>query len=158
MPRHVNYIKEKGNSMHYMYLDDKVKVIPVRASKDAAGTDVAALHDVCIEPGEVKVVPTGIRIAIPAGFELQVRPRSGMSIKYPNYIANSPGTVDADYRGDIGIIVVNNTKSSMYLKAGDRIAQLIYAKVPCEPAWKIVQLIDLPGSIRGDSGYGSTGV
>ena len=142
-----------------MYIDQRVKSIPCRASLDSAGMDVAALSNTTILPGEVKVVKTGVHVAIPAGFEIQVRPRSGMSIKYPNYIANSPGTIDADYRGDIGIVMVNNTKEPMMLDAGDRIAQLVYAEVPIEPTWKMVAGIhELPTSVRGNGGFGSTGI
>jgi dUTP pyrophosphatase len=111
--------------------------------------------DVAIEPGETALVPTGIRIELPVGFEAQVRPRSGLAIKHGVGILNSPGTIDSDYRGEIKVILTNFSKNRFVVKRGDRIAQMIvssYARVD----WDVVQV--LADSKRGEGGFGHTGV
>ncbi|NLM12082.1 MAG: aminotransferase [Clostridiaceae bacterium] len=139
-----------------------------------AGMDVCAAEDVVIGPGETVIVPTGLKLAIPPGYEIQVRPRSGISLKTPLRIANSPGTIDAGYRDELGIIVTNisvgpgdnneyyavdssgNKQGIYHIKKGDRIAQLVLQEVP-RMRLKIVDSVNDIGTNRG-GGFGSTGI
>ena len=107
-----------------------------------------------MKPLERKLIPTGLQIALPEGFEAQVRPRSGMALKLGLSVLNSPGTVDADYRGDIGVILVNLSNEEQRVNPGDRIAQLVVAKHE-RIEWDAVQ--SLPSTERGSGGFGSTG-
>lgn len=132
-----------------------VAEIPMYKTKDSAGVDLASAVSIRIEPGDTEIVPTGLAMAVPRGYELQIRPRSGMSIDYPGYIANAPGTIDADYRGEIGIIVCNNTTGCMEIKKGDRIAQGVLKKVETITSFTIVDELD--ETKRGEGGYGHTG-
>ena len=100
------------------------------------------------------MIPTGLSISIPEGYEAQVRPRSGLSIKNGITVLNSPGTIDSDYRGDIGVILINLSKESYTINPGDRMAQLVFSKYE-KIEWRIVS--DLTDSNRGKSGFGSTG-
>jgi len=130
--------------------------IPHYQTRDSAGMDLYAAVDepLVIQPGEVRLVPTGIRIALASGYEAQVRPRSGLALKHGIGLLNSPGTVDADYRGVIGIILFNFSSASFTVHRGDRIAQMVIAKVETVKV-EVVQV--LPESIRGNGGFGSTG-
>lgn len=124
----------------------------------AAGLDLrAALPEssrLVIEPGARDLVPTGLTIALPDGYEAQVRPRSGLALKHGVTVLNAPGTVDADYRGEIGVILINHGSEPFEVKRGDRIAQLVIA-----PAAQVtlVAVDELSGSARGAGGFGSTG-
>jgi dUTP pyrophosphatase len=125
-------------------------------SEAAAGMDVCAAVDapVALAPGDVKLIPTGLYVAVPTGFEVQVRPRSGLALKHGLVIANSPGTIDADYRGEVGIIVGNIGREPFTITRGLRIAQLVVAAV----ARADVQVVDeLPETRRGDGGFGHSG-
>lgn len=105
--------------------------LPAYAKPGDAGMDVRAALDVTIAPGETKIVPTGLKVAIPVGYEIQVRPRSGLSFKTSTRIPNSPGTIDSGYRDEVGIIVWNcSDKDALEIKAGDRIAQFVLQEVP----------------------------
>ena len=130
--------------------------LPAYASDHAAGLDLlAAVADrLEILPGDRALVPTGIAIALPAGYEGQIRPRSGLALKHGVSLLNSPGTIDADYRGEIGVILINLGSAAFLITRGDRIAQLIVAPVT-RLAWQEVE--ELPASARG-GGFGSTGV
>lgn len=131
-------------------------VIPEYATPGAAGFDLAAVEDVVIAPGETKLVPTGIAVEIPWGYEMQIRPRSGFSLKTPLRIANAPGTIDSDFRGEVKIIVTNTSENKgFYIKKGDRIAQGVIA-----PVMRAVfeEADDFSETDRGDGGFGSTGV
>lgn len=131
-------------------------VIPEYATPGAAGFDLTAVEDVAIAPGETKLVPTGIAVEIPWGYEMQIRPRSGFSLKTPLRIANAPGTIDSDFRGEVKIIVTNTSENKgFYIKKGDRIAQGVIA-----PVMRAVleEADDLSETDRGDGGFGSTGV
>lgn len=132
--------------------------LPQRMSADAAGLDLAAClpeGPVRLAPGERLLVPTGISLAIPAGFEGQVRPRSGLALRHGISIVNAPGTIDADYRGELKVILINLGGDSFVVGHGDRIAQLVVAPV----AMAAVHEVDvLPEAERGASGFGSTGV
>jgi len=130
--------------------------LPQYATAFSAGVDLRAVitSEVSIAPLERKVVGTGIKIAIPEGYEAQVRPRSGLSAKYGITVLNSPGTIDADYRGEIAVILVNISSEKYILNPGDRIAQLVFSKVE-QVKWDLKN--DLDKTSRGDGGLGSTG-
>jgi len=131
--------------------------LPDYATAAAAGADLLAAIDQDIElaPLERKIVPTGISIALPVGFEAQVRPRSGLAAKNGVTVANAPGTVDADYRGEIGVILINLSKEPFRISRGMRIAQLVVAR-HVRAAWREVGELDR--TARGAGGFGSTGV
>jgi len=131
--------------------------LPRYATQDSAGMDLlAAVADaVTLAPGERRLVPTGLAIALPPGYEAQVRPRSGLALKQGITVLNAPGTVDADYRGEVGVILVNLGQEAVTLRRGDRIAQLVVAPVS-RAAWQEVS--SLATSERGTGGFGSTGV
>ena len=131
--------------------------LPDYATAAAAGADLLAAIDRDIELGplERKIVPTGISIALPVGFEAQVRPRSGLAAKSGVTVANAPGTVDADYRGEIGVILINLSKEPFRISRGMRIAQLVVAR-HARAVWREVSELDR--TVRGAGGFGSTGV
>ena len=131
--------------------------LPDYATAAAAGADLLAAIDQDIElaPLERKIVPTGIAIALPVGFEAQVRPRSGLAAKNGVTLVNSPGTIDADYRGEIGVILVNLSKEPFRISRGMRIAQLVVAR-HARAVWREVSELDR--TARGAGGFGSTGV
>jgi dUTP pyrophosphatase len=113
---------------------------------------------VVIRPGERRLVPTGLVLEIPAGWEGQVRPRSGLALRHGIGILNAPGTIDSDYRGEVGVILVNLGEAPFSVKRGDRIAQLVIARVESPQSIEWVESDDLEGSGRGEGGFGSTGV
>ena len=130
--------------------------LPRYASEDAAGLDLLAAIDEPVElaPGMRKLIPTGISIALPRGYEAQVRPRSGLALKHGIGLLNSPGTIDADYRGEIAVILINHGEAAFAIARGDRIAQLVVAPVT-RLSW--AESEKLPDSTRGAAGFGSTG-
>jgi len=125
-------------------------------SEAAAGMDVCAAVDepVVLAPGDIRLIPTGLYVAVPAGYEVQVRPRSGLALKHGLVIVNSPGTIDADYRGEVGIIVGNIGRQAFTVTRGLRIAQLVVAAA-CRAEVEIVA--ELPETGRGDGGFGHSG-
>ena len=130
--------------------------LPRYMSEAAAGMDVCAAVEepLTIAPGEVKLVPTGLYVAVPEGCEVQVRPRSGLALKHGLVVVNSPGTIDADYRGEVGIILGNIGRAAVEITRGMRIAQWVVASV----ARADVRMVEeLPDSRRGDGGFGSSG-
>jgi dUTP diphosphatase len=131
--------------------------LPFYATAAAAGADLVAAIDQDIElaPLERCIVPTGISIALPVGFEAQVRPRSGLAAKNGVTVANAPGTIDADYRGEVGVILVNLSKEPFRITRGMRIAQLVVAR-HARAVWREVSELDR--TARGAGGFGSTGV
>ena len=129
--------------------------VPEYATTSAAGMDLKSNEAATLEPLERKAVSTGIRIAIPEGYEGQVRPRSGLALQHGISIPNAPGTIDADYRGEVKVILVNLGADRFEIQKGDRIAQLVIC--PVQRAELIVGE-DLPSSDRGEGGFGSTGV
>jgi len=131
-------------------------LIPKYMTELAAGMDVCALleNTLHLEPGQRVLVPTGLSFAIPPGYEIQVRPRSGLAIKHGIALVNSPGTIDADYRGEVSIILINHGMESFTIHSGDRIAQLIIA--PVSQA-NFVEVLDLDETKRGAGGFGHTG-
>ncbi len=135
-------------------LDPDVPV-PSYAHPGDAGADLTTTVDVALAPGERMLVPTGVRLALPDGYVALVHPRSGLAARYGVSIVNAPGTVDAGYRGEVKVLLVNlDPRDPVVLRRGDRIAQLVIQQV--ERA-RFVEVERLPGSARGDGGYGSTG-
>jgi dUTP pyrophosphatase len=130
--------------------------LPEYATTLSAGMDLrAALNEpLDIAPGGRVLVPTGLAIALPAGYEAQIRPRSGLALKHGITVLNAPGTVDADYRGEVSVILANFGAESFTVTRGMRIAQMIVARI-AQVSWQVVEA--LPGSGRGEGGYGSTG-
>ncbi|WP_341209646.1 dUTP diphosphatase [uncultured Sphingomonas sp.] len=128
--------------------------LPIYATTGAAGMDVVAAEDVTLAPGGRAAVATGFAIAIPEGFEVQVRPRSGLALKHGITCLNTPGTIDADYRGEIKVILANLGTEPFEVRRGERIAQLVPAAVT---AAAIVEVDALDATARGSGGFGSTG-
>ncbi|WP_448583507.1 dUTP diphosphatase [Thermocrinis sp.] len=130
--------------------------LPSYATPGSVGMDLlyAGYEEVVLKPFERKLLPTGIAIELPEGYEAQVRPRSGLAIKHGITILNAPGTIDSDYRGEIKVILINLGSEDFVIRRGDRIAQLVFAPV-VRVQWEEVQ--ELTPSLRGDNGFGSTG-
>ena len=130
--------------------------LPKRATEDAAGFDLHACvdDDLQILPGARALVPSGLAIQLPVGYEAQVRPRSGLAIKYGLTLLNSPGTIDADYRGEIAAVMINLGAEAVTIRRGDRIAQLI---VQMLPRVRFQEVTDLSETARGAGGFGHTG-
>jgi dUTP pyrophosphatase len=128
--------------------------LPAYETEHAAGMDLRAAEDVILPPGGRAMVATGFAIALPQGFEAQVRPRSGLAAKHGVTLLNSPGTIDADYRGEIKVILINHGEAAFAVKRGDRIAQMVVA-----PVTRVVlkESSELSGTGRGSGGFGSTG-
>jgi len=136
--------------------NDSPYELPFYATKAAAGADLKAVLDepLTLKPLERKVIGTGLKIALPEGFEAQVRPRSGLAAKHGISVLNSPGTIDADYRGEIGVIIVNLSNEDFTIHPGERIAQLVLARFE-QINWQITE--SLSQTERGYGGFGSTG-
>ncbi len=130
--------------------------VPAPATVAAAGCDLAAAveDELVLAPGQRELVPTGFAIALPEGYEAQVRPRSGLALRHGILLPNAPGTIDADYRGEIGVILMNAGDEPFRIQRGDRIAQLVVAPVAAV-AWDEVE--DLDDTARGSGGFGHTG-
>jgi dUTP pyrophosphatase len=134
-------------------------VIPQRATHGAAGLDLAAALDapLVLAPGAYARVPTGLAIALPSGFEGQVRPRSGLAAKHGVTVLNAPGTIDEDYRGELQVILVNHGKEPFRIAHGERIAQLVVAAVARVTVAEVASPEEFSVTERGDRGFGSTG-
>lgn len=128
--------------------------LPSRATADSAGMDLVAAVEVSIAPGGRELVPTGLRVAVPSGYELQLRPRSGLALKHGITLPNTPATIDADYRGELQVILINLGSEVFTVRRGDRIAQMLVQRV--EPV-SFREVAELPESGRGAGGFGSTG-
>ena len=137
--------------------DDADIPLPRYMTPDSAGMDICAAvrEDTVLDKGAIALVPTGFALALPRGYEAQVRPRSGLAVKHGIGLINAPGTIDADYRGEIRIILVNHGTEAVHLSRGDRIAQLVVVPVA---TGDLVEVAELPGSERGEGGFGSTGL
>lgn len=129
--------------------------LPAYETAGAAGMDLRAAEAVTLKPGARHLVPTGLSIALPQGFEAQVRPRSGLAVKHGVTVLNSPGTIDCDYRGEVKVPLINHGQEDFVIARGDRIAQMVIAPV-IQIAWNDVA--DLDETARGAGGFGSTGV
>lgn len=146
-------------------MDNKIKVkvsaapgveLPAYATESSAGMDVRAFieTEIVLPPGARTLVPTGLRVEIPHGYEIQMRPRSGLALKKGISLLNSPGTIDADYRGEIGVILINHSSEAFTICPGERICQMVLARVP-QIEW--VPAETLEDSDRGEGGFGHTG-
>lgn len=133
--------------------DDAIQ--PKRSNTGDAGLDLTSVEDMVLAPEEVKLVPTGWKMSVPLGYEIQIRPRSGLAFKHKIMVLNSPGTVDCHYRGEVKVILYNEGKEPFVIKTGDRIAQMVVNQVEL---WEPVLVTKLDDTIRGDGGFGSTGV
>ena len=129
--------------------------LPQYMTEHSAGMDIyaAVQTDETILPGQRKMIPTGIAIALPVGYEAEIRPRSGLAVKNGVTLVNSPGTIDADYRGEIGIIMINHGEKPFVIRRGDRIAQMIVHQV-CRISWIACEQLDVTS--RGNGGFGHT--
>lgn len=131
--------------------------LPSYESEGSSGMDVRASvkEPVLLNPGEIRLIPTGLAVSVPPGYEAQIRPRSGLALKHGIGMVNSPGTIDSDYRGEIGIIVINWGQRPFTIKRGDRIAQMIITKVYKA---EILEVGALDSTGRGEGGFGHSGV
>jgi dUTP pyrophosphatase len=127
--------------------------LPEYAHDSDAGADIFAVEETVIPPHQTAIIKTGIKVAIPAGYEIQIRPRSGLSFKTPLRIANAPGTIDANYRGEVGVIMTNTGNLTQTIAKHDKIAQMVIAPVPMI-TWETVDSLD--ETDRGEGGFGST--
>ncbi|MFM8840110.1 MAG: dUTP diphosphatase [bacterium] len=143
-------------TVHIMKCGEIHGTLPCYATNGSAGMDItAALKEAwLLEPGAIAMIPTGIAIALPEGFECQVRSRSGLAAKHGVFALNAPGTVDSDYRGEIKVILANSGKEAYTIQPGERIAQLVIAKYETVQ-WEVVS--ELTSTERGAGGFGSTG-
>ena len=130
--------------------------LPEYETSDSAGMDLRAhlAKPMAIRPGERALVPTGLRLEIPSGFEGQVRPRSGLALKRGLTVLNAPGTIDADYRGDVGVILINHSDEDQLIEPGDRVAQIVFAPVTRA---QLSETDQLSNTSRDAGGFGSTG-
>jgi dUTP pyrophosphatase len=130
--------------------------LPSRMTAESAGFDLAAAvtSAVVVVPGEIRLVPCGFAMALPKGYEAQVRPRSGLAVKHGITMVNTPGTIDADYRGEVQVAVINLGKAAFTIERGMRIAQMVILPVP---AVKIIEVMELDETERGKGGFGHTG-
>ncbi|TVR29356.1 MAG: dUTP diphosphatase [Balneolaceae bacterium] len=131
--------------------------LPSYASSEAAGMDVRAAveNPFVLKPGERALIPTGFQMALPSGYEAQIRPRSGLAFKHGITMLNSPGTIDSDYRGEVKVLAINHGTEPFTINHGDRVAQMVISPVYRADAEMVDQL---PESFRGEGGFGSTGV
>ena len=128
--------------------------LPAYETAGAAGMDLRAAEDMTLSPGAKALVPTGLSIALPEGYEAQVRPRSGLAVKHGVTVLNAPGTIDSDYRGEVKVPLINHGQQDFVIGRGDRIAQLVIAPVT-RIAWSEVEVLD--DTARGAGGFGSSG-
>jgi dUTP pyrophosphatase len=157
--------KEKGMSTSPDHVTLRVKrldgnhdiALPSYETDGASGLDLRAAvdGDLTLHPGDVRLVPTGLAIALPLGYEAQIRPRSGLALKHGVGMVNSPGTIDSDYRGEIGLVLINWGKTPFVVKRGDRIAQMVVTRVSRA---KVLEVGGLETTARGEGGFGHSGV
>lgn len=142
--------------MNVKVYNESPNSLPQYETSGAAGLDVKANENVTIKPGERVLVKTGLFVEIPEGYELMVRPRSGLAIKHGITVLNSPGCVDPDYRGNVGVILINHSSSDFEIRIGDRIAQLVLNKVEKIDWQTVISKDELSMTNRGSGGFGST--
>jgi dUTP pyrophosphatase len=135
-------------------INESLNMLPAYETPQSAGMDVRCTEHIVMNPGERILAKTGLFVEIPAGFEIQVRPRSGLALKHGVTVLNTPGTIDADYRGEIGVILINHSNTVVEFANGERIAQLVLARVE-RIQWELTD--SLSGTKRGQHGFGSTG-
>lgn len=131
--------------------------LPEYATSQSAGLDLRANLDapIVLRPMERRLIPTGLHIALPVGFEAQVRPRSGLALKHGVTVLNTPGTIDADYRGEVGVLLINFSDTDFVVNDGERIAQMVVSR---HEKSEFVEVVELDATERGEGGYGHTGV
>lgn len=129
--------------------------VPSYTTEGAAGMDIVAAEELTLQPGQRHAVATGFAVAIPHGYEIQVRPRSGLALKHGISVPNTPGTIDSDYRGELKIIMINHGNEPFPIRRGDRVAQIVPA--PVQRA-RFAEVEELDGTGRGAGGFGSTGI
>lgn len=151
------YFLRMENKINVKIINSSRNPLPAYATAGAAGMDVRADIDgpIVIEPMSRCLIPTGLYVAVPQGYELQMRPRSGLALKSGISLVNTPGTIDSDYRGEIGVIIINLSDVPFTVNPGDRICQMVLARVP-QVQWEVVS--ELPDTERADGGFGHTGV
>jgi len=135
-------------------INESLNMLPAYETPQSAGMDVKCTEQIVLNPGERVLAKTGLYVEIPAGFEIQVRPRSGLALKHGVTVLNTPGTIDSDYRGEIGVILINHSSTVVEFAKGERIAQLVLARVE-RIQWELTD--SLSGTKRGQHGFGSTG-
>ncbi|HRF56597.1 MAG TPA: dUTP diphosphatase [Campylobacterales bacterium] len=133
---------------------NELAVVPKYQTDEAAGFDLHSVDDKVIKAGERGVIKTGLAVALPKGYELQVRPRSGLALKNGITVLNAPGTIDSDYRGELMVILINTSKNDFFVSSGDRIAQAVIKEV-LQADFCVVEELD--ETVRGSNGFGSTG-
>jgi len=143
-----------GVTVKFRMLPDCRELAPRKAHADDAAYDLRSRADLTLAPGTTSLVPTGLFLEIPPGYEAQIRARSGLALKHDLSLPNAPGTIDAGYRGEVGVIIYNRGKLPFEVKRGDRIAQMVIAKLP---EVELVEVEELSDSTRGAGGFGSTG-
>ena len=141
-------------TVRFKMMEDCEDLIPKKAHYDDAAFDLRARAEVVLEPGKSHLVPTGLFLELPIHYEAQIRPRSGMALKHSLTIPNSPGTIDAGYRGEVGIIMLNAGNENFSVKRGERIAQMVINQLPDV---EMIQVDELSDTKRGSGGFGSTG-
>lgn len=148
--------EQKHECVDVLFTAQEGVEVPAYASSAASGADVKAFiqNDIVIQPGQTALVPTGLRFAIPLGYEIQVRPRSGLALKHQISVLNSPGTIDADYRGDVGVILMNCGNEPFTVTPGMRIAQIVLCPVVQA---NFIESELLTTTVRGAGGFGHTG-
>lgn len=137
--------------------EDKELHLPTYESEGSSGMDIRAdvKEPVLLRPGEIRLIPTGLAVSVPLGYEAQIRPRSGLALRHGIGLVNSPGTIDSDYRGEIGIIVINWGSEPFMIRKGDRVAQLVLSRIYQAVPLEVEKLDD---TSRGDGGFGHTGI
>jgi dUTP pyrophosphatase len=135
-------------------INESLNMLPAYETPQSAGMDVKCTEQIVLNPGERVLAKTGLYVEIPAGFEIQVRPRSGLALKQGVTVLNTPGTIDSDYRGEIGVILINHSGTVVEFAKGERIAQLVLSRVE-RIQWELTD--SLSGTKRGQHGFGSTG-
>lgn len=156
--KNITYITmQKPQTISIKISNSSQNPLPAYATTGSAGMDLRAWieNPVVIAPGERKLIPTGLRIALPEGYEMQLRPRSGLALKHGITLLNTPGTIDADYRGEIGVILINLSNEPFEIQSGDRICQAVVAPVTVGE-WIPVPSVD--ATERGDGGFGHSGI
>lgn len=153
-PPTFNKTTRKPNNMKVKVINKSENKLPKYETSGSAGMDVRSNKDYTLKPERRTVIQTGLYFEIPEGYEIQVRPRSGLAVKYGITVLNAPGTIDADYRGELGVILYNSGQSEFEIKKGDRVAQLVLAPVT---RLEFEESTDLSDTERGAGGYGSTG-
>jgi dUTP pyrophosphatase len=157
VPLHIIYNKEIEIMVKIQLVNRGHQQLPAYATPQSAGMDLRANLDepVTLHPMERRLIPTGLHIALPEGYEAQVRPRSGLALRHGLTVLNTPGTIDADYRGEIGVVLINLSQNDFVVNDGERIAQMVIAR--CEQG-ELVEVDVLDETERGEGGYGHTGV